>query len=330
MWRRGLRWAMWLSLFGFVFLTTGGSWRYLTSPESKVPLESLVRTPPRMEEIPDRDHMLLAARAYPGFGEFSTLWPTRLPTRAILTESGQGNSVVMLGWTAEDDWQQRPLLRFRQAYDRRAQLPDLPVVMVRGQVGRTGPASSADCPKAQFSASSCTLTGLWWLENGLSMKLTSSSLSTAELIDIAESLEPLVPPGPIHYQRKTVGRGGYAIAVAGSSSDFPLPSVTYFSDVKVYLVRTLAGYGAFSERQESYVNWPTQWDAKYSRFIEPIRGNDFTLFGRCLAGPCPYDLSRYAVRIERDRVLVDLDTRYTGYGTQRRPPPMPDWALSWP
>lgn len=187
--RVSLRWSFWFTVLLFVCLTTGGTWRFLGPPASKVPLESLTRTPPHTEEIPDSDPMRLASRA--------------------------------------------------------------------------------------------------------------------------ESLRPL---GPIPFQRKTVGRVGFATAVAGSEHEFPEPSVTYLPDIQVYVVRTRTGFGAFVGRDEHWLDRPIEWDPRLSQFEEPRRGYGFTMFGSCLYGPCFYDLSRYAVRVEGGKVLIDLGTRYVDSG----------------
>lgn len=326
-----LRWSMWFSLLAFACLTTGGTWRYLSPPAAKVPLESLVRMPPHMEAVPERDPMLLAARAglaasYGGSG--TMYWPTRLPSGSVLSESGQFGYLSALAWTAEGDWWQRPLLRLRHEYGKRL-LPDLPEVMVRGQVGRAGQISGDDCPPQPHAVSACTYSGVWWLQEGVIMKLSSATLSTAELVEIAESLEPLIPAGPIPYQRKTVTQGGYAIAVAGSESNFPVPSVTYLPEIDVYLVRTLAGYGAFYGRESRYGR-PITWDASRSRFHDSREASQFTMLGRCMFGPCFGDLSRYAVRIQGDKVLIDLGTRYIEHWRRDSRPPLPAWAPAWP
>ena len=96
------------------------------------------------------------------------------------------------------------------------------------------------------------------------------------------------------------------------------------------LVRTLAGYGAFYERDAPWRDRPVQWDAERSRFLEPRRESVFSLFGGCMMGPCYDELSRYAVRVERDKVFVDLSTRFTNYWAWRSHQPMPAWAAAWP
>ena len=183
-----LRWTFWGALLLFACLTTGGAWRFLSPPASKVPLGSLARMPPRIEEISESDPLLLASRG-----------------------------------------------------------------------------------------------------------------------------EPLRLPGPISYQEKTVGRRGYAVAVAGSLTDFPVQSVTFFPEIQVFLVSTPAGFGAFYGR-ESWYDRALHWDTEGRFFLSSNEASGFTLLGRCFFGPGAEYLSRYAVRVDGDLVLIDLGTRFVDPG----------------
>ncbi len=52
-------------------------------------------------------------------------------------------------------------------------------------------------------------------------------------------------------------------------------------------------------------------------FRDPCHGATYTLSGQCVAGPCPRDMDRYAVKVQDVRVLVDTSRRLCGAG---RPP----------
>ena len=110
------------------------------------------------------------------------------------------------------------------------------------------------------------------------------------------------------YRQKTAGRRGLAHAVAGRVSDFPVPSVTYLSNIEVYLVRTSTGFVALWSRDHDQ-EYRTAWTPERGVFLEPRRGAAYTMTGRCLHGPCSYDLGRYATDVDGDLVVIDLRVR---------------------
>jgi len=127
-------------------------------------------------------------------------------------------------------------------------------------------------------------------------------------VPVAELADLVDPTRPAVYREMIAGRRDVTRAVAGHVAAFPVPSLTYLSNVDVYLVRTTAGFSALWSRDPDR-RYRTRWDASRQRFVEPNEGVIFSLTGRCLSGPCFGDLGRYTVEVDGDTVLVDLRVR---------------------
>ena len=124
--------------------------------------------------------------------------------------------------------------------------------------------------------------------------------------------EPGKPPAlsqPIAYKQGVVKRVTRGRVNAGSVSDFPVPSVTYLRNLRVYLIRSDLGFTALVD-DEPHLGGPTSWDIKGQRFVSPRYGEVYTWLGHCVQGPCSRDLDRFAVRVDGDDVIVDATVRY--------------------
>lgn len=111
------------------------------------------------------------------------------------------------------------------------------------------------------------------------------------------------------YQERRAGRQGLSRAVAGTVGDFPAGSVTYLSNIGVYLVHSSEGFVALWNR-DSDRGYAVRWDPQSRLFVEPREGMRFSSTGRCDSGPCFHDLGRYAVETVDNTVVVDLQARY--------------------
>lgn len=119
----------------------------------------------------------------------------------------------------------------------------------------------------------------------------------------AESIEP---PSTVAYGKRHAYRVGLTRVSAGKVDDFPIPSVTYLSNLKVFLVRSPIGFTALTEENPVWFRTETiVWDRERQWFTSRPGGERYTWLGDCLSGPCRYRPDRFTTRVDGDDVIVD-------------------------
>jgi cytochrome b6-f complex iron-sulfur subunit len=94
----------------------------------------------------------------------------------------------------------------------------------------------------------------------------------------------------------------------GTPDDFPVNSVTYFQDQKVYIVRTREG-GFFAETAVcTHLGCITQWNPEIGQIQCPCHGSKFNRDGKVEHGPAPKPLPHFALRLMPDGTLL-VDTQ---------------------
>lgn len=101
----------------------------------------------------------------------------------------------------------------------------------------------------------------------------------------------------------------------GAPDDFPINSVTYFQDQKVFIVRTKDG-GFFAETAVcTHLGCITQWNPEAGQIQCPCHGSKFNRDGKVENGPAPKPLPHFALRLMPDGTLL-VDTQETVEGNQ--------------
>jgi cytochrome b6-f complex iron-sulfur subunit len=93
---------------------------------------------------------------------------------------------------------------------------------------------------------------------------------------------------------------------AGAPDDYPVNSVTYFADQKVYIVRTVAGFFAMSAVC-THLGCITQWHPEADLIECPCHGSHYERNGTVVHGPAPRALPHFSVRLMPDGTLL-VDT----------------------
>jgi cytochrome b6-f complex iron-sulfur subunit len=89
----------------------------------------------------------------------------------------------------------------------------------------------------------------------------------------------------------------------GAPDDYPVNSVTYFADQKVYLVRTGAGFFAMSAVC-THLGCITQWHPEANLVECPCHGSHYKKDGTVVHGPAPRALPHFALRLMPDGTLL--------------------------
>ncbi len=101
----------------------------------------------------------------------------------------------------------------------------------------------------------------------------------------------------------------------GTPDDFPVNSVTYFQDQKVFIVRTKDG-GFFAETAVcTHLGCITQWNPEAGQIQCPCHGSKFNRDGKVENGPAPRPLPHFSIRLMPDGTLM-VDTQEVVEGTQ--------------
>jgi hypothetical protein len=303
-----LRWTFWSTLLIVIAVTTFGALRYLIPPEERTPLDRLHRSAKLVEQdeatVPHVAPEEIAFEA-----GFPVQWPIVLPGRAVLSHADVASGRrASFRWTDSDVGGDVPLLRLDQQLGPRP-LPDRSDVTVRGLPGRFGPATCLELRIVSQMSSEHDCLGVWWVEDGVSIAVTSPMLAIDDLLEIAESLRPLDLTRPMVARTRSVVRIGPGRVSAGPAVEYPTPSVTYLPNLRVYLVRSVVGFTALID-EDPRLGDRTKWHVEMQRFHSPRHGETYTWLGRCLMGPCIRGLDRFAVSVERDVVVIDLATRF--------------------
>lgn len=94
----------------------------------------------------------------------------------------------------------------------------------------------------------------------------------------------------------------------GTPDDFPVDSVTYFQDQKVYIVRTKNGDFFAETAVCTHLGCITQWNPEANQIQCPCHGSKFNRNGLVEHGPAPRPLPHFALRLMPDGTLL-VDTQ---------------------
>ena len=101
----------------------------------------------------------------------------------------------------------------------------------------------------------------------------------------------------------------------GTPDDFPIDSVTYFQDQKVYIVRNKEG-GFYAETAVcTHLGCITNWNPEANEIQCPCHGSRFERDGEVVHGPAPRPLPHFAIQLMPDGTLM-VDTQETVKETQ--------------
>jgi cytochrome b6-f complex iron-sulfur subunit len=89
----------------------------------------------------------------------------------------------------------------------------------------------------------------------------------------------------------------------GTPDDYPVNSVTYFADQKVYLVRTVNGFFAESAVC-THLGCITQWHPEANLIECPCHGSRYKRNGTVVHGPAPRPLPHFSLRLMPDGTLM--------------------------
>jgi hypothetical protein len=301
-----LRWTLWISLLTTAGLAGLGFLRFFEPPAERVPLDGFYKRVPQV--VQDEATVAPFAPEEEALSAgFAALWPTSLPPEFVLQDTDTWRGRLSVLWVVANPEDRSPLLQLDQQLGAR-ELPDRTETTVRGLPGRVGPTTCGYREVVSRAPSQRDCQGVWWIEDGLSVALTSPTLSSGELLTIADSLRPLNVTQPVPVSRRHVVRIGPRQVSAGQVTDFPVPSVTYLANLNVFLVRTSAGFTALVD-EDLHLLHRTAWNTEWQRFISPSHGEMYTWLGRCMQGPCPRGLDRFAVSTNGNIVAIDISVR---------------------
>jgi cytochrome b6-f complex iron-sulfur subunit len=89
----------------------------------------------------------------------------------------------------------------------------------------------------------------------------------------------------------------------GTPDDYPVNSVTYYADQKVYLVRTVHGFFAMSAVC-THLGCITQWHPEANLIECPCHGSRYKRNGTVVHGPAPRALPHFSLRLMPDGTLM--------------------------
>lgn len=286
------------------------------------------------------DPMVMSPSEVAARASFGVLWPASLPPSMQYAggdvgpagSHGPGTGIekgffASFTWVASSNGSSSDihLVEAKELYP----LPRGQSVSIRGQTGVrlvVGNESTA----GSNGKSEVTIV---WHENGLTLTVQGQGISETRVQQVAESLQPLNRPTTVLFLDKSTRQVDGPRAVVGSPNDFPVPSVTQFADLKVYLIRTELGFVALID-DDPHGHHPTAWNPAAQYFISPAHGEEYDWEGNCIGGPCPRGLDRYSVEIDGDAVVINLGQRLPGrpigdhpHGIASPRPPFVPWGI---
>jgi cytochrome b6-f complex iron-sulfur subunit len=95
---------------------------------------------------------------------------------------------------------------------------------------------------------------------------------------------------------------------AGHPDDYPVNSVAYFQEQKVYIVRTNEGGFYAVSAVCTHLGCITIWNPEANQIQCPCHGSKFQRDGKVVQGPAPKPLPHYALHLMPDGTLL-VDTQ---------------------
>jgi cytochrome b6-f complex iron-sulfur subunit len=95
---------------------------------------------------------------------------------------------------------------------------------------------------------------------------------------------------------------------AGHPDDYPVNSVTYFQDQKVYIVRNKEGAFFAETAVCTHLGCITKWNPEADQIQCPCHGSKFQRDGKVVQGPAPKPLPHFAIHLMPDGTLL-VDTQ---------------------
>jgi cytochrome b6-f complex iron-sulfur subunit len=104
--------------------------------------------------------------------------------------------------------------------------------------------------------------------------------------------------------RSQQARSG-GIVAAGLVDDYPLNSVTEFSEEGFFLIRDLTGKFLAVHRRCPHLGCQVIWNAEREQFICPCHASSFDKYGDLASPPVPRPLDTMALSIDDGQIFVD-------------------------
>jgi nitrite reductase/ring-hydroxylating ferredoxin subunit len=92
---------------------------------------------------------------------------------------------------------------------------------------------------------------------------------------------------------------------AGAVEDYPLNSVTEFTEAGFFLVRDSNGSFLAVHRRCPHLGCQVIWEAERRQFVCPCHASSFDMYGQEESPPVPRPLDTLALSIEDNQIMVD-------------------------
>ncbi len=113
----------------------------------------------------------------------------------------------------------------------------------------------------------------------------------------------------LRFLASRVGGGNFGgVITAGLPEEFPVGSVTAFTEGRFYLVRLLDGAFLALYWKCTHLDCVVLWDEATGQFDCPCHGSQFAADGQVLNPPAPKPLTRFPIIVEDGRLKVDTAT----------------------
>jgi nitrite reductase/ring-hydroxylating ferredoxin subunit len=113
----------------------------------------------------------------------------------------------------------------------------------------------------------------------------------------------------LRFLASRAGGGNFGgMITTGLPEEFPVGSVTAFSEGRFYLVRLLDGAFLALYWKCTHLDCVVLWDEAAGRFDCPCHGSQFATDGQVLTPPAPKPLTRFPIIIEDGKLKVDTAT----------------------
>lgn len=135
------------------------------------------------------------------------------------------------------------------------------------------------------------------------LKLGAGALSALVVLEIGGV-------GLLYLQPRQAANSAGGVVMAGDVSEFPLGSVTEFTNGRFFLVRAQDGGFMALYRRCPHLGCTINWDHGTEEFICPCHASSFDVHGNYNNTLIPRPLDMFAVTIENEKVMVDVSQRH--------------------